>query len=139
MSLLYLLDTNMLSEPLKPRPHAGFMRKFRANASRMAIAVTTWHEALFGMHRLPGGKRRQAIHDYLFDVIAPSLPVLPYDAAEAEWHAMERARLSALGIGVPFADGQIAAVAKTGGFTLVTANGKDFAAFEGIVIEDWLS
>lgn len=139
MSLRYLLDTNMLSEPIKPQPKPGFIRKFRASRDRMAIAVTTWHEALFGMHRMPLGKRRQAIHDYLFDVIAGTLPVLPYDAAAAEWHAIERARLGARGKTLPFADGQIAAIAKVHGLTVVTANRKDFEHFEGIETESWLS
>lgn len=137
MSLRYLLDTNALSEPLKPQPSALFVRKFRANRDRMAIAATTWHEALFGMHRMPAGKRKQTIHDYLFDVIAATLPVLPFDAAAAEWHAIERARLAARGKVLPFADGQIASIAKTKGLTVVTANGKDFEPFADIETENW--
>lgn len=137
MNLRFLLDTNALSEPLRPQPHPGFLRKLRANKDRLAIAATTWHEALFGLHRMPQGKRRQQVHEYLFEVVAPALPILPYTDAAAEWHAMERARLGARGRAAPFADGQIAAIAKINGLTIVTANVEDFVHFEGVAIENW--
>jgi tRNA(fMet)-specific endonuclease VapC len=67
------------------------------------------------------------------------LPILPYDEAAAEWHAMERARLAALGRTLPFVDGQIAAIAQTNNLVLVTANAVDFRDFAGLTIEDWRS
>ncbi len=65
------------------------------------------------------------------------MAVLPYDQMAAEWHAAERARLGAVGLTPPFVDGQIAAVAHVNDLTLVTANTRDFAHFEGLRIEDW--
>lgn len=137
VTLRFLLDTNALSEPLRPHPHPGFLRKLSANKDRFAIAATTWHEALFGLHRMPLGKRRQRVHEYLFDVIAPAVPILPYNDSAAEWHAPERVRLGARGRALPFADGQIVAIAKVHGLSIVTANVADFALFDGIAIEDW--
>jgi tRNA(fMet)-specific endonuclease VapC len=71
------------------------------------------------------------------DVLAPTLAVLPYDTAAAAWHATERARLEALGRSPPFVDGQIAAIARVRGLTLVTRNVRDFSRFDGLVVENW--
>jgi tRNA(fMet)-specific endonuclease VapC len=96
-----------------------------------------WHELLFGCYRLPHSAKRSAIEEYLNEVVAPSIPVLPYDARAAGWHAAERTRLAGMGRTPPFADGQIAAVARTNGLILVTANVADYASFQDIRVEDW--
>jgi tRNA(fMet)-specific endonuclease VapC len=70
-------------------------------------------------------------------IVAASLPILAYDQTAAVWHAAERARLQASGKTPPYIDGQIAAIAKTSDLVLVTANGSDFAQFQGLVIENW--
>src|ERR1041385_8878239 len=107
----FLLDTNALSEPVRPKPDAKFMQKLRSNGSVVAISSISWHEAVFGMERLPPGKRRDAVRTYLYDTVAPTTPVLPYDARAAEVHGRERARLERLGRPPTFADAQIAAIA----------------------------
>lgn len=137
MSARFLLDTNALSEPLKPSPDPTFLAHLAEHRARVVIASVTWHEALFGLGRLPQGKRRDAIARFLFQVVRPSVPILPYDAEAADWHARERARLSAAGRTVGFADGQIAAVAKTRDLVLVTANVADFQPFEGLQVVTW--
>ena len=111
------------------------MRRLRQHDGEVALAAPVWHELRFGLERLAAGKRRQWIEDFLRTVEA--LPVLAYDAAAAEWHAKERARLEAAGKSPPFVDGQIAAVAVVNRLTVVTSNVRDFEIFEGIAIEDW--
>jgi tRNA(fMet)-specific endonuclease VapC len=133
----FLLDTNALSEPVRPKPDAKFMRTLRANASEVAISSITWHEAVFGMEKLPSGKRRDAVRSYLYEAVAAATPVLPYDAQAAEVHGRERARLERLGRPPAFADGQIAAIAIVNQLVLVTANVKDFSRFEGLTVESW--
>lgn len=96
-----------------------------------------WHELLFGCYRLPHSTRRAAIEEYLDQVVAPSIPILPYDAQAAAWHAAERARLAGMGRTPPFADGQIAATARVNGLALITANLADYAAFQDIQVVDW--
>lgn len=137
MSARYLLDTDALSEPIRPRPERRFMMKMERHASSLAISSVTWHEANFGVQRLPAGRRRQELERYLRDVIEACIPVLPYDRAAAAWHAGERARLEGAGHAPPFADGQNAAVAATRGLILVTRNVADYAPFEGVTVEDW--
>ena len=135
----YLLDTNVLSEPLRPLPDRGVLRRLQAHAAEIAVAAPVWHELCFGCARLPAGKRHDAIVAYLEGGVFAAFPVLPYDAAAARWHANERARLAAAGRTPPFVDGQIAAIAATQSLTLVTANRADFEAFEGLELADWRS
>ena len=137
MSLRYLLDTNVISEPLRPQPDAQVLTLLQRHDGHIAIASIVWHELLFGCYRLPPSARRTAIEGYLFQVIAPTIPVLGYDAPAAAWHAAERARLTSLGRTPSFADGQIAAVAQTNQLVLVTFNTADYADFDGLTIEDW--
>ncbi|MEZ4224645.1 MAG: type II toxin-antitoxin system VapC family toxin [Polyangiaceae bacterium] len=134
----FLLDTNALSEPVRARPNPRFMRKLRASAGEVAISSVTWHEAVFGLHRMPDGKRKDAVRAYLFETVAPTTPILAYDARAAEVHGTERARLERLGRAPTFADGQIAGIAIVNALVLVTANAKDFARFERLVVDNWL-
>jgi tRNA(fMet)-specific endonuclease VapC len=139
MRLHYLLDTNVISEPLRPAPHPGLLEKLRLNENSLAISAITWHELWFGCLRLPDSARRKAIETYLLQVIAPTMPILPYAEDAAAWHAAERARLAAQGQTPPFADGQIAAIAHQHELTLVTNNTVDYQGFQEINLEDWHS
>lgn len=137
MTQRYLLDTNVVSEPLRSRPARGVLDRMRRHEGEIAIASIVWHELRYGCARLPAGARRDAIQRYLDDVIAASFPILDYDRIAAEWHAVERVRLAALGLTPPFVDGQIAAIAATRGLTLITANAADFRPFKGLKTQNW--
>lgn len=137
MSLRYLLDTNVISEPLRPIPNPRIQDRLRRHQEELAIAAVVWHELLFGCYRLAPSAKREAVEDYLFRVVAPSIPILPYDERAAEWHAAERARLVAAGKTPSFADGQIAASARVNDLILVTANTTDYDGFQEVTIEDW--
>ncbi len=139
MSLSYLLDTNVLSEPAKPRPNSRVQQRLVEAEGSTATASLVWHELWFGCYRLPESKRRAALETYLRDVIGPHVTVLGYDDAAASWHASERARLSAAGRTPSFVDGQIAAIARVHALVLVTANVRHYEVFEGLTIEDWRS
>jgi tRNA(fMet)-specific endonuclease VapC len=134
----FLLDNNALAEPVRPAPAAAFLKRFRANETKLAVASVTLHEALYGIERLPDGKRKETLRQYVREVVT-KMSALPYDAKAAEWHARERARLDAAGRTMPYADGQIAAVAAVNALTLVTANVRDFRHVEGLRVENWLA
>ena len=134
----FLLDTNALAEAVRPTPNGGFMKRLRTNEAKVAIASVTLHEALYGVERLANGKRREMLRAYMRDIVA-RMPVLPYDAPAAQWHAQERVRLDTNGRPMPYADGQIAAIAVVNALTLVTANVRDFRDVKGLRIEDWTS
>ncbi len=133
----YLLDANILSEPVKPRPNHAVVDRIDAHRGEVAMAAPVWSELLFGCFRLPESARRRIIEDYLLNTVRPSVTILPFDQRAAEWHASERARLGGIGLTPPFVDSQIAAVAFVNDLTLVTANAADFSNFDGLRVEDW--
>lgn len=134
---MYLLDTNIVSEPIKPKPNQKIVERLFDVGADCSISSISWHELWFGMQRLPKSKRRNDIKRYFLDVVQPTFEILPYDAASAAWHGVERARLQSLGVTPPFADGQIAAIAHRYDLILVTLNEKDFVRFADIKIEIW--
>jgi tRNA(fMet)-specific endonuclease VapC len=135
--LKYLLDTNIVSEPLRPKPHHGVVRKLSRHEDEIAISSIVWHELRYGAERLPPSRRREAILQYLDEVVLATMPILDYDRAAGEWHAKERARLVTQGATPPFADGQIAAIAHVNELTLVTFNDADFRQFQGLRVLSW--
>ncbi len=130
----YLLDTDVLSEPLKPAPDPGLIDFLKASQAHLSTAAPVWHELVFGCARLKHGKRKQAIEKYLLEVVAPTIPVLPYGQEAARRHGQERARLEGLGTPPPFVDGQIAAIALVHDLVIVTKNAKHYKRFKGIRI-----
>lgn len=133
----YLIDTNILSEPLKPQPNRAVMDKMKLYFEEIAIASVTWHEILFGCYRLPSSKKRMRIEEYLKELVLPSIPILEYDQQAADWHASERARLTTIGQSPAFADGQIAAIAIANDLILVTNNISDYINFQHLKLENW--
>lgn len=137
MTLRYLLDTNVVSEPLRPRPNPEVLDRLAAADGQMAITSIVWHELTFGVERLVPSRRRDVLERYLKEVVAPTLEILDYNEEAAVWHARERARLQLLGRIIPFADAQVAAIAATRGLVLVTRNVGDFSNLEGLELENW--
>jgi tRNA(fMet)-specific endonuclease VapC len=137
MSLKYLLDTNVVSEPLRPKPQHDVIRKLTRHQDEIAISSVVWHELRFGAERLPASRRRDAIVRYLDEVVLATMPILGYDKAAAHWHATERARLTSRGETPAFADGQIAAIAHVNDLSLVTFNDADFRRFHELRVVTW--
>ncbi len=135
--MLYLLDTNVVSEPLRPEPSESVLRKLRVHGEDSAIPAPVWHELRFGCARLPPSWRRDTLESYLENVVLASFPVLDYDREAADWHARQRARLVTAGQTPPFVDGQIAAIAHVNDLIVVTSNDRDFEHFQEIRVERW--
>lgn len=137
MTLAFLLDTTVVSAATVREPNRKVVRKLEQESARCAIAALVWHELVCGASRLPEGKQRTALEEYIHGVVRRSFGILPYDDAAAAWHGKERARLEENGRTAPFVDGQIAAIAVTRGLTLVTANTGDFRHFSDLETVDW--
>ena len=133
----YLLDTNILSEPVKTAPQKTVLELIERHQHEIVTASPVWHELVFGCRRLPVSRKREILENYLNDVIKPNMIILPYDERAAEWHAKERARLSLTGYTPAFVDGQIASIAKVNGLILVTRNSADFKKFSKLKLENW--
>ena len=134
--LSYLLDSNIISEPSRPKPSDKLQYRLQANYANACTAAPVLHELRYGLKRMPEGRRKRELSDYLERALQP-LIVLPYDRDAALWHAEERVRLAALGRTPPLADSLIAAIARVNGLILVTRNTGDFVDFTGLHIENW--
>lgn len=133
----YLLDTNVVSELVKPNPDQGVMERCKQHQSELVIGAPIWHELQFGCYRMPLSKKRELLEIFLEEVVHRNLPILPYDELAARWQAAERARLTSEGQTPSFVDGQIAAITATNGLTLITRNIDDFRLFAGLKWEKW--
>ena len=137
MALTYLVDTNIISELEKINANGHIVSKFQQHQDEVALSSISWHELLYGYHRLPKSKRKQRVRYFIENAVQPNIPVIPFNSTAARWFAEERARLSQIGRTPPFADGQIAATAATNNLILVTRNVDGFINFDGLTIENW--
>ena len=139
MTLRYLLDTTIVSSPVSKKPDPKIVKRLKQVGDECAIGSPVWHELTYGCRRLPHGRRRAALENYLHDVVQASFPILPYDEIAAAWHAREPARLEDAGRPAPYVDGQIAAIAHANALILVTVNVSDFTRFRDLEVENWSS
>jgi hypothetical protein len=138
--LSYLLDTNVLSEWVRPRPDPGVITWLaEVDEDRVYLSVVTLAELRHGIERMDDGNRRRRLDGWLTD----ELPVrfesrlLPIDAAVAEaWGRIVAAR-AAIGRPIGAMDAFIAATAKAHGLTLVTRNTADVDASLETIVNPW--
>jgi tRNA(fMet)-specific endonuclease VapC len=138
MTIRFLLDSNIISEPSRPIPNSQVLRQMDLHRGEIAVASVVVHEILYGCWRLPPSRRRESLWQYIQNSVL-GLTVFNYDLEAAQWHAEERARLSKTGKTPAFADGQIASIAYCHGLVLVTNNISDFQDFEGLMLENWFT
>ena len=137
--LSYLLDSNILSEPSRPRPDDQVRSRLKMHRHEVCTAAPILHEMHYGLVRMPEGARKQHLIRYLDQVLHRPLTILPYDRDAALRRAGERARLASRGRTPAFVDGQIAAIAKVNDLILVTRNTGDFTRFAGLKVRNWFS
>ncbi len=138
MTIRFLLDSNIISEPSRPIPNAQVLEQMNLHRDEVGIASVVVHEILYGCWRLPPSRRRDSLWAYIQNSVL-GMTMFNYDLEAARWHAEERARLSKIGKTPAFADGQIASIAYCQGLILVTNNVSDFQDFEGLMLENWFT
>jgi hypothetical protein len=129
----FLLDTNVISEWVKPIPNAGVMAWLdETDEDRTFLSVATLAEIRYGIERLAHSRRRTRLDAWLRDEVALRFEgrVLPIDSAIAEAWGPIVARREAAGRPIGLMDAFIAATATTHGLTVVT---RDLGAFEAAV------
>lgn len=136
MSLYYLLDTNVISEPLKPIYNNSVINQLSIHKNKVALPSLVVYELLRGCYKLQPSKKRNLVWNYIQDLMS-NTPILFYDKKAAEWHSQEQARLESIGKPAALIDGQIAAIAKVNKLILITRNTIDFENFEGLQMENW--
>ena len=126
---MIVLDTNIISETMRPRPNPDVLA-WMASHPGGAFYTTAIVEAeiLYGIAKLPTGRRRTDLMGEVKSFFADDLAgrVLPFDRVAAAAYATIAAALRAAGRGFDTSDIQIAAIANVHGFALATRNTRHF-------------
>ncbi len=141
MSAGFLIDTNVLSELMRPTPAPQVLDWFAAQTpSRLYTSVITHAEVLAGIALLPPGKRRDALAQATRQMFEEDFAgrCLDFGGMAVGRYAMLRAQRQQAGRPIDTADAQIAAIALAAGLKLVTRNTKDFADMDGLgLVNPW--
>jgi toxin FitB len=139
-----MLDTNVLSELMRPAPDPSVLAWFASQRAqtKFLIASVTQAEILLGIALLPAGKKRSslaAVAQEMFDQDFHGL-TLAFDENAAPIYANFVARRSRVGQPITVEDAQIAAIATHHRLPLATRNTKDFLNLPGLtVVNPWLA
>lgn len=137
---MILLDTNVISELMRPTPDPGVLA-WADGLDPQDVAITAMNEAeiLHGLTRLPAGRRQahlrqswEALTDELF-----SGRIWPFNSEAAHWYAAVLRRREQIARPMATADAVIAATALAHGATLATRDVHDFDAIGLTLINPW--
>jgi toxin FitB len=136
----FLLDTNIVSEWMKPRPNAGVVNWLaEADEDRIFISAVTIAEIRYGVERLPQGVRRDRLDAWLTDDLPLRFEgrVLAIDASVGNCWGRVMARGRAAGRPVAAMDAFIAATTERYDLVLATRNVSDFEVLGIRLINPW--
>lgn len=137
---MILLDTNVVSEPLRRAPEPRVVDWLDAqSAETLYLPTISLAEVLLGIEGLPAGRRRAALAEAVGEQIARLFDnrIVSFDisAAQAYANVVHRARARGFAISVP--DGQIAAIAADRGMVVATRDEAPFRAAGVGVVNPW--
>jgi hypothetical protein len=136
----FLLDTNAVSEWMKPRPNSGVIEWMETvEEDRVFLSAITVAELRYGVDRLPAGRRRTQLDRWLGDDLRRRFEsrILPIDLSVADEGGRIMARREAAGRRIEAADALLAATAIVNRLTLVTRNVTDFETSLGAIHNPW--
>ena len=138
--MTFLLDTNVLSEIVKPRPNPGLLKWLaQVDEDQTFLSVITLMELRYGVERMAAGRKRKRLEEWLDH----DLPVrfenrtLAIEARVADACGRLVARSESLGRPMEPRDALIAATAEVNGLTLVTRNVSDFKPVVKNLLSPW--
>lgn len=137
---MILLDTNVVSEPLRHVPEPRVIEWIDAQPMEtLFLSAITVAELRAGVALLPAGKRRSALQENLETRVLPLFAsrVLPFDLACTRAYAALIAKARSAGLAIATADGYIAAIAAANGFIVATRDTAPFEAAGATVINPW--
>lgn len=136
---MIILDTNVISEAMKPEPDPAVLAWLDEQlAETLYLGSVTIAEMMFGVGALPKGKRKErlaAAVEGVTDLFEGR--ILPFDLDAARRYADLAVAARAAGRGFPTPDGYIAAIAASRGFAVATRDASAFAAAGLEVINPW--
>ena len=136
---MIVLDTNVVSEAMKPEPHPAVRAWLNDQAAEtLYLSSVSLAELLFGIAALPVGKRRDMLAltlDGLMGLFRDR--VLPFDTDAARHYAELAVTVRLAGRGFPTPDGYIAAIAVSRGFIVASRDTAPYEAASVAVINPW--
>nr|WP_274522263.1 type II toxin-antitoxin system VapC family toxin [Ectothiorhodospira mobilis] len=135
-----MLDTNVISELMRPKPAPAVMAWFgMLDGATLYISAVGEAELRRGAAILPEGKRRDRLIAEIDAMIAEDFAgrVLPFDSTAAQDFAAIFINRRAAGRPISFPDCQIAATARAHGAAVATRNVTDFMGCGIEVIDPW--
>jgi toxin FitB len=136
-----VLDTNVLSEGLRPQPSPKVLGWMQSEPITALFTTTiTEAELLYGAALLPDGTRRRALEAVIAQLLGMQFAgrILPFDSAAAREFADIAAARRREGRPIGEADARIAAITRSRGAVLATRNTGDFVGCGIILIDPWL-
>ena len=137
---IYLLDTNVISEPSKPVRNLSTVDKIKRNVEFSCISSITWCEVLSGIKCLSKGAKREALQEYYINQVQKIFDIIPFDTNAAAVYSDLMERLKEKGTPAPKFDMMIASTAIANNLILVTRNTADFKAIaevSNLMLENW--
>ena len=138
--LIYLLDTNIISEPTKAQASDKVIQKLAENLEYSGISAIAWAETLTGVKQLPDGKRKTGLFNYVVENVQKMYEIIPFDANCASIYSDLAQKIKESGSPAPQFDLLIATTAIANNLILVTRNTQDFEAIakvSNLMIENW--
>ena len=137
---MIILDTNVLSEEIKPVP-STIVHKWLLHNKSSDLFTTTICEAeiLLGVSLLPDGRRKRDLDAAARKILALFAGrILPFDSAAAAAYADIVSERRRIGRPIDSFDAQIAAITRSRGLTLATRNTSDFGGIGLLIIDPWV-
>jgi len=135
-----VVDTNVISEALRPKPDGRVLDWMRSEPIAALFTTTiTEAELLYGAALLTVGRRSRSLEAAIMQILATQFPgrILPFDSAAAREFADVAAARRRAGQPIGEADARIAAIARSRGAALATRNISDFAGCGISLIDPW--
>ena len=135
---MYLLDTDTLSNLLKPVPSTALIATMASTPPEQQFTSSiTLGELFYGAHRL--GTSAPSLLERIDNILLRNRQVVPFDADAARRYGQVRATLEQRGTPIGDADLRIAAIALTRSLVVVTGNVREFQRVPDLQVENWLT
>lgn len=137
---MIVLDTNVLSEILRPEPDSRVLAWFAAQPATSLFTTTlTRAEILYGVRVLPAGRRQEKLDAAVNAIFDEDFldRVLPFDDPAAIAFSEIAAHRKAVGRPMSQMDAMIAAIVRSRGALLATRNTDDFVDCDLSLVDPW--
>ncbi|UIF84656.1 type II toxin-antitoxin system VapC family toxin [Cupriavidus necator] len=138
---MIVLDTNVLSELMRGQAEPAVVDWLdRQEQDSLAVTAVTVAELLYGIARLPEGRRKTGLRDAALQMLDEEFAgrVLAFDEDAAVHYAALVSQRERTGRPISMADAQIAAICRHHAAALATRNTKDFDGVGVILANPWL-